>query len=137
MLKAARAAFAAEGSDAPLDEIASRAGVGTGTVYRHFATKGALLEAVIFDRIGELSEEAHGLADDWGPAVRSRPAGRLAREGALKRDRIEALAPRNPLPVGEAPIIRTLTDVLGELLRGPSSLAPCEAISPSTTWWLF
>jgi AcrR family transcriptional regulator len=116
VLKAARAAFAAEGSDAPLDEIASRAGVGTGTVYRHFSTKEALVEAVIFDRIGELIEEAHALADDLAPGrAFSSFVGHLVREGALKRDLIEALT---RLPVGEAPIIRTLTDVLAGLLHG-------------------
>jgi AcrR family transcriptional regulator len=119
VLEAARAAFAAEGSDAPLDEIASRAGVGAGTVYRHFATKEALFEAVVFDRMGELIEEARALADDLGPGrAFSSFVGRLAREGALKRDLIEALAPDGiHLPAGEAPIIRTLTDVLAELLH--------------------
>src|ERR1700722_8679746 len=67
VLEAARAAFGAEGSDVSLDEIARRAGVGPGTVYRHFATKEALFEAVIFDRIGELVEEARALSDDPDP----------------------------------------------------------------------
>ena len=120
VLEAARAAFAAEGSDAPLDEIASRAGVGAGTVYRHFATKEALFEAVVFDRMGELIEEARALADDLGPGrAFSSFVERLAREGALKRDLIEALASDGThLPAGEALIIQTLTVALAELLHG-------------------
>src|SRR3984885_11076494 len=67
VLEAARAAFGAEGSDVSLDEIARRAGVGAGTVYRHFATKEALFEAVVFDRIAELVEEARTLSKDPDP----------------------------------------------------------------------
>lgn len=54
VLAAARAAFADEGITVPLDEIARRAGVGAGTVYRHFPTKEALFEAVILDRLQAL-----------------------------------------------------------------------------------
>src|SRR6202167_3157820 len=86
VLKAARAAFAAEGSDASLDEIARRAGVGTGTVYRHFATKEALFEAGVFDRIDKLIQEARAFADDLDPSrAFSSFVERLAREGALKQ----------------------------------------------------
>jgi AcrR family transcriptional regulator len=119
VLEAARAAFGAEGSDVSLDEIARRAGVGAGTVYRHFPTKEALFEAVVFDRIGELVEEARILADDPDPGLAfSSFVERLAREGALKRDLVEALASGGiRLQVGEAPILRTLIDVLAELLQ--------------------
>jgi len=119
VLEAARAAFGAEGSDVSLDEIARRAGVGAGTVYRHFATKEALFEAVVFDRIGELVEEAHASSDDPDPGrAFSSFVERLAREGALKRDLVEALAYDGiHLQLGEAPIVRALTDALAELLR--------------------
>ena len=55
VLEAAREVFAAEGLAVPLDEIARRAGVGAGTVYRHFPTKEALFEAVVTDRIKALT----------------------------------------------------------------------------------
>lgn len=58
VLEAARAAFAAEGVAVPLDEIARRAGVGAGTVYRHFPTKEALFEAVIADQLAALAIDA-------------------------------------------------------------------------------
>lgn len=51
VLGAADEAFALEGSGVPLDEIARRAGVGAGTVHRHFPTKESLLEAVLVGRL--------------------------------------------------------------------------------------
>jgi AcrR family transcriptional regulator len=119
VLEAARVAFGAEGSDVSLDEIARRAGVGAGTVYRHFATKEALFEAVVFDRIGELAEEARALSEDPDPGrAFSSFVDRLGREGARKRDVVEALARDGiHLQLGEAPVVRALTDALAELLR--------------------
>jgi len=58
VLDAARAAFAGEGLAVSLDEIARRAGVGAGTVHRHFPTKEALFEAVIADRLLALAQDA-------------------------------------------------------------------------------
>ena len=46
LLEAAKAAFAEVGSEASLDEIARRASVGIGTLYRHFPTRDAIVEAV-------------------------------------------------------------------------------------------
>jgi AcrR family transcriptional regulator len=118
VLQAARAAFAVGGSEASLDEIARGAGVGAGTVYRHFPTKEALFEAVVLDRIGELVEEARALSGDPDPGrAFSSFVELLAREGALKRDLVETLSSDGiHLQLGEAPILRALVDVLGELL---------------------
>jgi AcrR family transcriptional regulator len=55
VLDAAEAAFAELGPDVSIDEIAKRAGVGHGTVFRHFPTKDSLLAAVVGARIEELS----------------------------------------------------------------------------------
>ncbi len=54
VLRAARDAFAASGYSVPLDEIAARAGVGPGTVYRHFPSKEELFEAVVTARVRDL-----------------------------------------------------------------------------------
>ena len=118
VLEAARAAFADEGSDASLDEIARRAGDGAGTVYRHFATKEALFEAVVFDRIEELIEEARALSDDPDPGrAFSSFVELLAREGAIKRDLVETLSSDGiHLQLGGAPILHALVAVLDELL---------------------
>ena len=51
LIEAARGVFAEAGSNASLEEIARRAGVGIGTLYRHFPTRQALLEAVYVDEV--------------------------------------------------------------------------------------
>ena len=61
LLQVASAAFAEHGASVCLDEIARRAGVGIGTLYRHFPTRQALLEAVFLDRIEALGAEAEDL----------------------------------------------------------------------------
>ncbi len=93
VMQAAAEAFAAEGLSVPLDEIARRAGVGPGTLYRHFPTKDALFEAVLHDRLQLLVDEAQALrhADDPAAALLDF-IGRLVTEAALKRDLADALA---------------------------------------------
>jgi AcrR family transcriptional regulator len=61
VLKAAYATFASEGLAVSLDEIARRAGVGAGTVYRHFRTKDDLFRAVIADRLGQIVDAGRAL----------------------------------------------------------------------------
>lgn len=70
ILEAAFAAFAADGLSVPVQEIARRAGVGTGTVSRHFPTKESLFEAILLSRAGRLVDEAArlGRSDDPGAA---------------------------------------------------------------------
>jgi AcrR family transcriptional regulator len=118
VLEAARAAFAAGGLDASLDEIARGAGVGAGTVYRHFPTKEALFEAVVLERIGELIEEGRSHFDDSDPGrAFSSFVELLAREGAVKRDLVETLSSDGiRLQLGEAPIVHALIEVLEDLL---------------------
>src|SRR6476469_6346470 len=59
VLTAAREAFATEGPSVSLDEIARRAGLGPGTLHRHFPTKRALLAAVIAASLGSMADAAH------------------------------------------------------------------------------
>ncbi|MFC9653660.1 MULTISPECIES: TetR/AcrR family transcriptional regulator [unclassified Streptomyces] len=61
LIAAARVAFHEQGSDASLDDIAKRAGVGPGTLYRHFPHRDALLAAVIGDSIDALHSKAEEL----------------------------------------------------------------------------
>ena len=59
LLDAAADVFGAGGPDASLEAVAKRAGVGIGTLYRHFPTREALFEAVYrreVDQLGELAE---------------------------------------------------------------------------------
>jgi AcrR family transcriptional regulator len=63
LVAAARQAFAAEGPNASLDDIARKAGVGSGTLYRHFPTRVSLLEAVYRDGVERLCEEGNRLVE--------------------------------------------------------------------------
>jgi AcrR family transcriptional regulator len=67
VLAAAREAFAEGGESTSLEEIARRAGVGIGTLYRHFPTRQALLEALYVDEVEEVCRSAAELdgEDAW------------------------------------------------------------------------
>lgn len=69
LIATARAAFAADGPNAPLDDIARAAGVGSGTLYRHFPTRLALIEAVYRDSVERLCAEGDRLAATEPPAA--------------------------------------------------------------------
>jgi AcrR family transcriptional regulator len=61
LIEQAKTAFAEFGVDASLDEIARRAGVASGTLYRHFPTRLELIEAVLAEQIAELVALGRGL----------------------------------------------------------------------------
>ena len=68
ILKAARAVFADHGMHSQIDDVARRAKVGVGTVYRHFPTKEALVDALVRERFEEIAgyaREALERADAW------------------------------------------------------------------------
>jgi AcrR family transcriptional regulator len=92
ILEAAEATFTAEGVSAPIDAVAQRAGVGVGTVYRHFPTKEALFEAIVTSRLDALTATTRQLADGDDPqeAVFSflREFGRQA---SAKQDLFDAI----------------------------------------------
>ncbi|HTF08393.1 MAG TPA: helix-turn-helix domain-containing protein [Asanoa sp.] len=71
LLAAAADEFAERGLDASVADIARRAGLGKGTVFRHFATKDDLLAAIVLDRIDELTTVGEQLlaAPDPGAAL--------------------------------------------------------------------
>jgi AcrR family transcriptional regulator len=93
VLRAAREAFAESGYGVPLDEIAARAGVGPGTVYRHFPAKEALFEAVVTARLTDLvsDAQARAAAADPGEAFFGFLT-RIAGEAAAKRDLPDAIS---------------------------------------------
>ncbi len=67
VLEAAKAVFSAGGPDASLEAVAKRAGVGIGTLYRHFPTREALFEAVYRREVEQLSELAEQLKSAASP----------------------------------------------------------------------
>ncbi len=68
VLDAAKAVFSAGGPDASLEAVARRAGVGIGTLYRHFPTREALFEAVYRREVEQLVDLAQQLKADVAPA---------------------------------------------------------------------
>jgi AcrR family transcriptional regulator len=67
VLEAAKAVFSAGGPDASLEAVARRAGVGIGTLYRHFPTREALFEAVYRREVQQLGELAEALKSEAAP----------------------------------------------------------------------
>ncbi len=68
LLVAAKDLLATRGLDVTLDDVARHAGVGTGTAYRRFPNKDALIDALMVDRIGEIAEiakECLEVPDPW------------------------------------------------------------------------
>jgi AcrR family transcriptional regulator len=67
VLEAAKAVFSAGGPDASLEAVARRAGVGIGTLYRHFPTREALFEAVYRREVEQLADLAEQLKSEANP----------------------------------------------------------------------
>lgn len=102
LLAAAKTAFAAKGPGASLDEIARAAGVGAGTLYRHFPTRDALVEALYLNETGHLADAAQRLAASHPP--------------------VEALREWMRVFVGYIATKRAMAEVLNALADGPSAL---------------
>ncbi len=72
LVASARELFARSGVEVPVEEIVRHAGLGMGTLYRHFPTKAELVDAVLeeaFGEIVELAEEAAAAEDAWAGLV--------------------------------------------------------------------
>lgn len=117
VLSAAQESFAEAGSLVPLDEIARRAGVGAGTVYRHFATKEALFAEVVAERLEAIVEEGRSLAaaEDPGQAFFDYFA-LVAERATFNRAVCEALE-HGAVQQCSADIDGKFGDVFGTLLR--------------------
>jgi AcrR family transcriptional regulator len=93
VLQVAQEVFATEGLAVPIDEIARRAGLGVGTLYRHFPTKEALFEAIVVGRMELLVDEARAGAKARDPgAAFFGFLTRMVEEGSAKKDFLNALA---------------------------------------------
>jgi AcrR family transcriptional regulator len=94
LLSAAADAFAAGGADVPLEDIARSAGVGIGTLYRHFPTREALVEAVYRNEIDVLCERADELLETMPPDLALAEWMRLfVRHVATKKGMLSVLKP--------------------------------------------
>ena len=102
VLEVAKAAFTRSGADASLDDIAKQAGVGPGTLYRHFPTRDALIEAVYHTEVGRLAA--------------------AQRELSAKLPPIEALRAWMMLFVDYIATKQIIASVLNSVVGGPSRL---------------
>jgi AcrR family transcriptional regulator len=97
LLEAALAVFGTSGVDAPVREIAVRAGVGVGTLYRHFPERSDLIAAVFRREIDACADAAPVLATEHGPGeALARWMQRYAAFIATKRGLATALHSGNP-----------------------------------------
>ena len=115
LLEAAGEVFAEQGVDGSIDEIARRAGVGHGTVFRRFPTKEALLAAILAGHMLELTSAAEASYEETDPGeafdgfVR-----RVADAYARNRVLVDAVKRCEAMPE-----VDELVDAVGRLLRRP------------------
>lgn len=133
LLAAAREAFAERGEAASLEEIARRAQVGIGTLYRNFPNRQALLEAVYVDEVENLCQSAgeFGALPPWDAFVAwiRRLVSYLATKKALAHELLEYLD-------RDAPLFHTCREVL--LSAGQPVLERAQeagVVRPDTSLW--
>ncbi|HET6483084.1 MAG TPA: helix-turn-helix domain-containing protein [Actinoplanes sp.] len=116
VLAAAEQVFVARGTSVSTEEVARAAGVGIGTVFRHFPTKAALIEAVFRERLRRFGEEVERLAasDDPGGAIWVL-LSRVAEVAAGKQDWADAFA-ADSMNDAFSPAREQLPRALGTLL---------------------
>jgi AcrR family transcriptional regulator len=121
LLAAAKAVFSAGGSGASLEAVAKRAGVGIGTLYRHFPTREALFEAVYrheVEQLGTLAEELKAAGDPvealrhWLRSMVELVATKKGMAAAL------ALAVHKPMPLYAETSARLVKAIAALLDRG-------------------
>jgi AcrR family transcriptional regulator len=118
VLAAAEEVFGAHGAAGSTEEVARRAGVGVGTVFRHFPTKEELIEAALLRHFDRLTERAHALAAEADPAVAWRALVReMIESGATKLALIAVLTDRRGFPDSAAAAADRLKAAVSEVLR--------------------
>ncbi len=119
VLEVAYETFASDGLAVPIDEIARRAGVGAGTVYRHFPTKEDLFRAVIEDRLRRIVDDGRALlaSGEPGEALFSFLRSMVLDWGATDQGLVDALAGvgidiEDAVPDAEEAFLGLLRDLL-------------------------
>jgi AcrR family transcriptional regulator len=156
LLDAAAEVFAEHGLDASVAEIARRAGVGQGTVFRRFPSKDHLIAAIIADRIDQIAAEARALldrapAEGWVLAFMAAFVQQQLRDRALVEavggdsayaadavrrgvdallDLIEELLRRDR----EAGLVRADLSALDILMLSKAVASACEPLLTSSSW---
>ena len=132
ILEAAEVVFAAEGIEVPVDTIAEKAGVGVGTLYRHFPTKEKLCEAILLERLSSLTLDARALADASDPAAAFFGfLSHVVEEGAAKRDLLVAVMGAGlAIDLAAAEVKDELREAVGVLVQRAQAVG---AVRPDVT----
>jgi AcrR family transcriptional regulator len=139
VLAAAEAVFSQLGLRAPIEEVARRAGVGVGTVCRHFPTKQALVEAVLEAMYESLARDAQDALErsDPGDAFRTFFTS-LSEFQARHRALAEQMATEIALPASAEPLRTALRASISELVTRAQNAGAIRAdIGPADVSMLF
>jgi len=116
ILAAAESVFATKGPSASTEDVAALAGVAIGTVFRHFPTKQALLQAIMKDLLTRLTKQAGVLAADNPATALFTFFAHTVEQAAHKRAVVDLLAEAGVrTPVAES--VQALRHQVGELLN--------------------
>jgi AcrR family transcriptional regulator len=139
VLAAAEAVFAEMGLRASVEEVARHAGVGVGTVCRHFPTKQALVEAVLEAMYEALVDDARTALDDPDPGAAFRSFFvALARFQARHRALAEQMATAIDLPASARPTREALRSAITELVANAQAAGAIRSdIGPADVAMLF
>jgi AcrR family transcriptional regulator len=127
ILAAAEAVFARDGAAGSTEQVAAQAGVAIGTVFRHFPTKQALLQAIMKDLLARLAADAAELAEHGDPATALFEFfTRLVGQAARKQSVVGLLADAGAaLSVGAS--VQSLGEQIGQLLALAQSAGSVRA----------
>jgi AcrR family transcriptional regulator len=118
ILAAAEEVFGEQGAAGSTEEVARRAGVGIGTVFRHFPTKNALIEAALIRHFARLTDRARGLADAGPPGETLRTLVReMIETGPTKITLASLAAADGVVSAGAEKASRELRDAAEVVLR--------------------
>ncbi len=134
LLDAAREVFAEQGLEAPLEEIALRAGVGIGTLYRRFPTRTQLVAAALVDKVAqyaEAAEQALSIPDPWAAFVTY--VERICDLQADDRGLSDLLSMALPADEDIERLRRLANDRMAELIGRAKAAGRCARSSPART----
>jgi AcrR family transcriptional regulator len=118
ILDAAEEVFTERGSSASTEEVARRAGLAIGTIFRHFPTKRDLLAAIIKRLTERLTEDVANLVDDGDPATAFYEFfDRVVAQAAAKKSVVDLLAEAG-ITLDVAKPVQALREAIGSLLTG-------------------
>jgi AcrR family transcriptional regulator len=119
ILDAAREAFTEHGADAQMDDIARRAGVGVGTLYRHFTTKEMLVGELIHVKLSEFAERVRRIAAEESDPWAAFEDGQRQQTDVMARDAAHQRMPFAATPEAmqrAEPAVRELREAWGVVI---------------------